>query len=40
MTGTSTHGIKAVLHPASDLAAAKKEGMTSPAAYRHVPDAR
>ena len=73
MTGSSTHGIKTVLHPVADLATAKEmyaallgvrpqtdessyvgfeaggqhiglvpgggsPGMTSPVAYRHVPD--
>jgi uncharacterized glyoxalase superfamily protein PhnB len=48
MTGSSTQGIKTVLHPVSDLAAAKAvyaallggepQGVTSPVAYWHVPD--
>ena len=45
MTGSATQGIKAVLHPVSDLATARAvytgrcmPGMTSPVAYWHVPD--
>ncbi|MET0764347.1 MAG: hypothetical protein ABWY29_05745 [Blastococcus sp.] len=40
MTGSPTQGIKTVLHPVSDLAAAKAvyAALPSPVAYWHVPD--